>query len=181
MRFFGAADRRSLYFLATWRKGGVQRAGAFREFIGDACHGRAPRIRFGTPKWPLAGTRNFQRACCYSTWSKIRSPTGFDRCSAASGDRAVRRYPDHACALIPSKQPATTTTASCGELWAAHANGDVHEKIACGICASTPSLIGSRQNSVAGAGSNLPTMDWNDRAGTCPQAATEVTREFIAS
>jgi hypothetical protein len=35
-------DQHSLYFLATWRKGGVQRSGTFGEFIPDACHRRDP-------------------------------------------------------------------------------------------------------------------------------------------
>jgi hypothetical protein len=56
MRFFGAADQRSLHFLATWcneSKGPEP----FREFIGDAHHGRAPRIRRELQNGRLAGTR----------------------------------------------------------------------------------------------------------------------------
>ena len=59
-----AADRRSLYFLATWRKGGVPRFGAFGGIIGNAGHGRGP----------------------------CGPPAGFGRCSATSTDRAVHHY-----------------------------------------------------------------------------------------
>jgi hypothetical protein len=93
MRFFGAADQLSLYFLATWRKGGVQRSGVFRELIGDACHERGPRIRFELQNGHLTGTRNLRRDRASSTWSKIRPPAGFDRCSATSRDRAAHRDP----------------------------------------------------------------------------------------
>jgi len=50
MRSFGAADQHSLYFLATWCKGGVQGSGAFDEFIRDACHRRGPSIWFELQK-----------------------------------------------------------------------------------------------------------------------------------
>src|SRR6202158_5033135 len=99
MRFFGAADRHSLYFFATWRKGGVQRSGAFGELIGDGCRGTGPRIRFELQNGRLTGTRNLPRARCSSTWSKIPPPTGFDRCSAATRDRAAHHYPS--CLSVP--------------------------------------------------------------------------------
>ena len=98
MRFFGAADQHSLYFLANWRKGGVQRSGVFGELIGDACHGRGRGIQFELKNGRLTGNRNLPGARCRSTWSKIRSPAGFDRCSAASRDRAARhnrKLPPH--------------------------------------------------------------------------------------
>jgi hypothetical protein len=93
MRFFGAADQHSLYFLANWRKGGVQRSGVFGELIGDACHGRGRGIQFELKNGRLTGNRNLPGARCRSTWSKIRSPAGFDRCSAASRGRAARIIP----------------------------------------------------------------------------------------
>jgi hypothetical protein len=71
MRFFGAADQHSLYFLANWRKGGVQRSGIFGELIPDACDRRGPSIQFELQNGRLTGDRKLRRARCRSTWSKI--------------------------------------------------------------------------------------------------------------
>ena len=89
-------DQHSLYVLATWRKGGVQRSGTFGEFIRDACHRRDPS-GLNSKMAALTGTRNLRSARCGST--KIRPPAGFDGCSAASRDRAARYYPS--CLSIP--------------------------------------------------------------------------------
>ena len=65
------------------------------EFIGDAVLRKGPRIRFELQNGCLAGTHSLQRSGCNSTWSNIRPPAGFDRCSAASRDRAARHYPSY--------------------------------------------------------------------------------------
>src|SRR5882757_4628304 len=78
----------SLHFLATWRKGGVQRSEALGLFIDDACQ-RGPRIRFELENGRLAETRSTQSDGHNSIWSKIR-PAGSYVCSATSRVRAVR-------------------------------------------------------------------------------------------
>jgi len=83
MGSFAPPIGRSLHFLATRRKGGVQRSEAFGVFIDDACHGRGPRIRFELENGRLAETRSSQRAGRNSIWSKIR-PAGSCVCSATS-------------------------------------------------------------------------------------------------
>ena len=70
------------------------------EFIGDAVLRKGPRIRFELQNGCLAGTHSLQRSGCNSTWSKIRPPAGFDRCSAASRDRAARQLSSDSIAWL---------------------------------------------------------------------------------
>jgi hypothetical protein len=85
MRFFGAADQRSLYFLANWRKGGVHRSGVFGEFI-------LMRVTEGAQAFSL----NFKMVASPGiVLAEGSLPLNLveDRCSAASRDRAVRHNP----------------------------------------------------------------------------------------
>ena len=82
-RFFGAADRHSLYFLATWRKGGVQRSGTLGELIGDACRGTGPGS--GLNSKMLASQ---ERATCKGL-AALQLGRRSDSCSAASEDLAT--------------------------------------------------------------------------------------------
>jgi hypothetical protein len=70
MRSLAPLDRRSLYVLATWRKGGVRRPSAFGEFIGgrgrmDRCsaasRARAARHYPSYPQLPCETARYYRR------------------------------------------------------------------------------------------------------------------------
>ena len=137
MRFFGAADRRSLHFLATWRKGGVQRSSEERSSVLCVAE-EAPRIRF-----ELQNAASHERVTCRgpaATPLRRRSGRRPDLMGAAQHPRIGRRAIVPSCPSMQSRNsPLLPKSLACNDPRPARANGDVHEKIARGICDSTPS------------------------------------------
>jgi hypothetical protein len=120
-------DQHSLYFLATWRKGGVQRSGTFGEFIRDACHRRDPS---GLNSKMVASPE--LATCEVLATAQRRSGRRPDLMGAAQHPGIERRAIIPAASQFIAKQPATTAPA-CSDPRPTRANGDVHEKIACGL------------------------------------------------
>ena len=133
MRFLSAAHQRSLRFLATWRKAGVPKSRALER---SSVMRVTERVRGSGLKPKVLPRRNPQLAEISLQFPLgQRSDRQPDLTGAAQHPEIERRAITSSCASVPfAKQPATTTPCLHGTKARPRANGDVQEKIACGVC-----------------------------------------------
>ena len=130
MRFFGAADR--VAYTSCVRGAKEEAKGIEPLDCSSGCASlKRPQGSGLNSKLATAHELATCGARCNSTWLKIRSPAGFDRCNATSRDQAPRHFPKRPS--MPSRNSPLPPPPAYNDRRPTRSNDDVHEKIACGI------------------------------------------------